>query len=47
MVLTGVLSEHIGLKYTYLISSFIIISALIVFVVFSYSNYKRKLKGMN
>lgn len=44
MVLTGIISEKLGLRNAYLISSVIISVALIVFLTYSYRYYKRKME---
>lgn len=46
MVLTGFLSEKIGLSNAFFISSMIISAALVVFLAYSYVYYKRKVEEM-
>lgn len=46
MIITGIISEHLGLGNAYLISSILISLALIVFLTYSYGHYKKRIGEM-
>jgi len=46
MIITGIISEHLGLGNAYLISSLLIALALIVFLTYSYGYYKKRVGEM-